>query len=163
MAKKYAEQGIVELSGTGSASMSYDGRAGAIALSPSLNYFFVPHWYFSTSFSFVYSTFNPNGDDSTNVPVLWRWAMLPAIDFGYARAFTEHWYWFISVGYSVSFLDCAGCQTHGFYGRALNAKVGLKYDVGNGLLIMGINEGGIIPYGTIAFGYSTFFGYSIFF
>ncbi|MBS0619299.1 MAG: hypothetical protein JSR44_14020 [Spirochaetes bacterium] len=155
--KKYAEKGIVEFSGTGSAAINFDGRGGTIALSPSANYFFVPHWYFGTSFTFEYSTFNPNLNNSTNAPIQWAWYTLPMIEVGYARAFAEHWYWFAAAGFSYLAADCYYCTIHGFSSRSWDVKLGLKHNIGNALLMIGIFAGGITQSAELFFRVSVFF------
>jgi hypothetical protein len=157
--KKYAEQGIVELSGTGSAGFSYDAisHGALIDLSSGLNYFLLKNWYVGAWLSFQYSSSSSGGyqDSRQGSPTLWSFNIRPAVEFGYSNLITERWYWFGSAGYAYYDAGCNSCSG-AYFINTYFAKAGAKYDLGNALIILGVS---------LDTGYSlkSFWGFSLYF
>lgn len=155
--KKYAEQGIIELSGTASGNYRFDGRGGSITLSPGLNYFFVANWYVGAGLSLQYSNFDPdpkNVDPSSRVQ--WFISYLPTLELGYARAFAAGWYWSVASGYG--YYDQSSYNPTGprFY-HLFYANFSVRHGIGDSaLLIIGTR----LDSQSIA---NLFVGFSVFF
>lgn len=136
--QKYAEKGVIELSGR--TSVAYSASASStrlkLSLSPGLNYFIRNNWYLGTALSISYEKYD--SDIETYPNLTWSTGFSPSALLGYANSLSEKWYWFIEAGITYGRYNCNYCGGS-FSQNQLYTNGGLKYDVGNGLIAFGMN------------------------
>ena len=134
--RKYAEQGIVELTGSASANFRFDGRGGSATLSPGINYFILTKWYFGAGLSLQYSNFDPDPKNvDPNSRIQWSISYLPTIEMGYARAFSAGWYWSAAIGYGYYDQAAYNSADRNFY-HLFYGNLSLKHAIGDSALLI---------------------------
>ena len=136
--KSYADQGIIEISGSASGSYRFDGRGGSAVLSPVISYFVMQNWFFGAGLSLQYSNFDPDPKNvAPNSKIQWQLSYLPTVEFGYAKSFSASWYWALAAGYG--YYDAISYQNNGphFY-NLMYVNASVKHAIGDSsLLIIG--------------------------
>ena len=155
--KTFAEQGIIEISGSASGSYRLDGRGGSATLSPAINYFVFHNWFLGAGLSLQYSNFDPDPKNvNPNSKIQWYLSYLPTIEIGYARVFSLGWYWSVSVG--QGYYDAITYQDNGpYFYNLLYANAAVKHAIGDSALLI---VGARIDTQTIG---NLFVGFSVYF
>ena len=155
--KAYADQGIIEFTGSASGAYRLDGRGGSATLSPAINYFVVPNWFLGAGLSLQYANFDPDPNNvSPNSKIQWSLSYLPIIEFGYARAFSASWYWSVAAGYG--YYDAVTYQDNGpYFYNLYYAKASVKHAIGDSALVILGARLDIQSIGNLFVGFSVYF------
>ena len=135
---KYAEKGVVELSGRVSAAYTTSDSSKRIwlSLSPGLNYFIRNNWYLGTTLGVSYE--KRESDIQSYPDLTWSTGISPSAHLGFANSLSEKWYWFVEAGLAYGIYNCNYCGGS-FSRNQLFSNGGLKYDVSNGLVAFGLS------------------------